>query len=315
MGGLNWIILVASFVTATLFVYGILHYVSSRRFIRARFRKTSNVGLPLYRQSDTSLKKRFLDWVSSFGKFAMTDSENTAKLRADLIQGGFRHPKGTAIFFGIQALGAVLLPLPVLLATAMHGAISFGKMMLCLILAGAGFYLPKIFLKFTIRGRHGRLDRALPDVLDLLIVCVEAGLSLQATLNRVADEVRNISLDMYQELHLTNAELRTGITREAALKNMGERTGVQSIKALVGMIVQSEKMGTSISQALRVHSNFLRVQRIQKAEEKAAKLAVKLLFPMFVFTFPAVFAVTVSPAIINLFHNQIFRSLSSGAGP
>ena len=135
---------------------------------------------------------------------------------------------------------------------------------------------------------------------------LEAGLSLQSTLNRVSDEVRPISMDLYHELHLTNAELRTGISRETALKNMGERTGVQSVNSLVGMMIQSEKMGTSMSQALRVHSSFLRVQRSQKAEAIAAKLPVKIMFPMMAFIFPAIFVVVLGPAAINLLHSCFF---------
>ena len=142
---------------------------------------------------------------------------------------------------------------------------------------------------------------------------LEAGLSLQSTLNRVSDEVRPISMDLYHELHLTNAELRTGITRETALRNMGERTGVQSVNSLVGMMIQSEKMGTSMSQALRVHSNFLRVQRSQKAEAIAAKLPVKIMFPMMAFIFPAIFVVVLGPAAINLLHSSFFSSMGGGA--
>jgi len=153
-----------------------------------------------------------------------------------------------------------------------------------------------------IRRRQERIDRSLPDVLDLLIVCVEGGLSLQSALHRVSDEVHNVSVDMYHELHLTNAELRTGISREMALKNLGERTGAQTVKSLVGIIIQSDKMGTSIAQALRVHSDFLRVQRGQKAEEKAGKLPVKIMIPLLLCIFPAIFIIIMGPAVINTMH-------------
>ncbi len=144
--------------------------------------------------------------------------------------------------------------------------------------------------------------------MDLLIVCMEAGLSLQATINRVADEVRPISVDLHNELTLLNAELRTGISRETALKNMAERTGVQNVNSLVGMMIQSDRMGTSISQALRVHSAFLRTQRAQKAEEQAAKLPVKIMFPMLMFIFPAVFIVVLGPAVIHIMQSGFFKN-------
>jgi tight adherence protein C len=308
MQGLNMLIWVVPFVTVVFFVYGILHYVNSRRMVRDRFKKpVATPSVPLYRQNEVSLSKRFLDWVSGFGKFAASDKSKTYQLRTDLIQGGFRNSKGTAIYFGFKALLAFCLPLPYLLFNVMHGKMASGNLAICLILAGLGFYLPQLLLKVAINRRKERIDKALPDVLDLLIVCMEAGLSLQATINRVSDEIRPISEDLYQELTLCNAELRTGITREAALKNFGERTGVQNVHALVGMMVQSDRMGTSLSQALRVHSSFLRVQRSQKAEEIAAKMPVKIMFPMLLFIFPAVFVVILGPAAIRLISSGAFK--------
>ncbi len=308
MQGLGWLIWVATFITATFFVYGVLHYTSSRRMVKDRFKKTSTVSaMPLYQRDGSNRMKRFLDWVSSFGKFAAKDKEETFKLKTALIQAGFRHPKGTAIYFGFKALGTIFLPLPYLLLNAMGGKLASGNLMVCVILAGLGFYAPQFILKMITSRRMDRIDKALPDVLDLLIVCMEAGLSLQATINRVADEVRPISVDLYNELNLTNAELRTGITRETALKNMGERTGVQNVNSLVGMMVQSDRMGTSISQALRVHSSFLRTQRSQKAEEQAAKLPVKIMFPMLLFIFPAVFIVVLGPAVIHIMESSFLK--------
>ncbi len=308
MMGFDWLIWLACFVTGTLFVYGVLHYAASRRLVRDRFKKTTVKAMPLYHGAgEDNWMKRFLEWVSSFGKFAAKDKEDTYKLRLALIQAGFRHPKGTAIFFGFQVLGAVLLPLPYLLINAMNGKMASGNLFACIMLAGGGFYLPKLILSVLSSRRKDRIDKALPDVLDLLIVCMEAGLSLQATINRVADEVRPISMDLHSELTLLNAELRTGITREMALKNLGERTGVQNVNSLCGMMIQSDRMGTSISQALRVHSAFLRTQRAQKAEEQAAKLPVKIMFPMLLFIFPAVFIVVLGPAVINIMHSGFFK--------
>ncbi len=309
MEGLDWLIWGGTFLAGTCLVYGILHYVGTRRLVKTRFRRVTEQAMPLYQGGNETVLKGLLDWVSSFGKFASSDKERTTKLRTALLQAGYRHPKGTAIFYGLQALGAFILPVPYLLFNAMKGTMTAGSLGVTLLLAGAGFYLPQYLLKFKTSRRRDGIDKALPDVLDLLIVLLEAGLSLQSTLNRVSDEVRPISMDLYQELHLTNAELRTGITRETALRNMGERTGVQSVNSLVGMMIQSEKMGTSMSQALRVHSNFLRVQRSQKAEAIAAKLPVKIMFPMMGFIFPAIFVVVLGPAAINLLHSSFFSSM------
>jgi tight adherence protein C len=311
MGDMSVVIGVASFLGVTFFIYGILHYAGNRKMLKDRFKKTAATTATLQPRSTESKMKSLLDWLSSFGQFGMKDTAETSKLRSTLIQAGYRHPKNTAIYYGIQAIGALLLPMPYLLANLVNGKMAAGKLVGVILLAGLGFYAPKFYLWFKVKARQESIGRALPDVLDLLIVCVEAGLSLQSTLNRITDEVRLISAEMYEELHLTNLELRTGITRETALKSLGERTGVQSVKALVGMMIQSERMGTSISQALRVHSDYLRVQRTQQAEEKAAKLAVKILFPMFLFIFPAVFCVVLGPAIINLMTNSAMKNMMS----
>ena len=312
MEGLDWLILVGTFLAGTCLAYGLLHYVGTRRLVKTRFKRVTEKAMPLLQGGNDTVMKSFLDWVSSFGKFAASDKEGASKLRATLLQAGFRHPKGTAIYYGLQALGAFILPVPYLLFNVMNGTMTSGSLGVLLLLAGVGFYLPRYILKFKTSRRQDGIDKALPDVLDLLIVLLEAGLSLQSTLNRVSDEVRPISMDLYHELHLTNAELRTGISRETALKNMGERTGVQSVNSLVGMMIQSEKMGTSMSQALRVHSSFLRVQRSQKAEAIAAKLPVKIMFPMMAFIFPAIFVVVLGPAAINLLHSSFFASMGGG---
>ena len=313
MAGFDWLIWTATFLAGTSLVYGLLHYFGDRRLVKSRFRKEPEAAMPLYHGGNYTWMRRLLDWISSFGKFAASDKERATKLRYALLQAGFRNPTGTAIFYGLQAIGAFCLPMPYLLINVMHGTMTSGNLAVTLLLGGTGFYLPQYILKFLTKRRQDRIDKALPDVLDLLIVLLEAGLSLQSTLNRVSDEVRSISPELYQELHLTNVELRTGITREMALKNMADRTGVQSVKSLTGMMIQSEKMGTSLSQALRVHSNFLRVQRAQKAEGIAAKMPVKIMFPMLLFIFPAIFIVVLGPAAINLLHSSLFSSMG-GAG-
>ena len=172
-------------------------------------------------------------------------------------------------------------------------------------LAALGYYLPKYILQKALKQRQNRIDRTLPDVLDLMIVAMEEGLSLQSTLNHVADEVKRISKDFHGEQRITNAELRTGIPRDNALKNMGERTGVQSVKSLIGLMIQSEKMGASISQSLRTHADFVRVQRAQKAEEMAAKLPIKIIFPTLLCMFPAIFIVILGPAAIQIYHTLL----------
>ena len=310
MNGLDLLGKVGTFICFSALFYGLMLYYQGRRAIRERLRGSAADGLPLLQRDGKqhTLMKQFLEWLSSFGKLTVKDQEEVSKSRAVLSHAGVRHPKGAAIFAGIRALTAIVLPLPYLMTMLMQGRLSTGVMVFGLLLAALGFYLPHYGLKYYIKRRQDRMDKALPDVLDLLIVCMEAGLSLQASINRLSDEIKPLSKDLYNELQLTNAELRTGIPRETAMKNLGERTGVQNIKSLVGLMIQSDKMGASIAQALRTHASFLRVQRAQKAEEKAAKLPVKILFPMLVFIFPAVFVVILGPAVIQILHSNILKN-------
>jgi tight adherence protein C len=309
MTGLILIMATASFATVALLTYGVLSYLNNRKVVRDRFKQGTTDSMPLiYRGETNSFKKQFLDWISSLGHYAVDEKKDDSKLRQTLIQAGFRHPKGPAIYFGIRFLAALLLPVIFLLGNVMNGAFTRQHLMICLMAAGAGFYGVPYLLRFITSRRQDGIDRALPDVLDLIIVCMEAGLSLQATINRVADEVKSISVELYKELQLLNAELRTGISREVALKNLGERTGVQNVKALVGLMIQSDRMGASIVQSLRTHAAFLRVQRSQRAEETAAKLPVKILFPLLLFIFPAIFVVVLGPAIIQITKSSLFAN-------
>jgi len=307
MAGLFWIIATASFATVAFLTYGVLSYLNNRKVVRDRFKQVSTDSMPLiYRGEGNSFKKQFLDWISSLGHFAVDEKKDDSQLRLNLVQAGFRHPKGLAIFFGIRFLLALLLPVIFLLANVINGSFTQKNLMVAILAAGSGFYIVPYLLKWITRRRQDRIDKALPDVLDLLIVCMEAGLSLQATINRVSDEIKNISIDIYKELQLLSAELRTGLSREIALKNLGERTGVQNVKALVGLMIQSDRMGASIVQSLRTHASFLRVQRSQRAEEKAAKLPVKILFPLLLFIFPAIFVVVLGPAAIQITKSSLF---------
>ncbi len=309
MSALVWLMLAAAFITFTALVYGILAYYQNRQKLKERIKGGQSHTMPIFRREEREnpVKKRIMEWVSRLGKWGVKDPGEASLMRSTLIQAGFRHPKASAIYFGLRALLAFFLPLPYLLTTVMQGkALSSSHLLIAFVLSAVGFYLPQYFLAVITRRRQEHIDKTLPDVLDLLIVCMEAGLAMQATFNRVADEIKPVSKELHKELLITNAELRTGIPREMALKNLGERTGVQSVKSLVGLMIQSDKMGASIAQSLRTHASFTRVQRAQKAEEIAAKLPVKILMPMILFIFPAIFIVVLGPAIITISRTPFF---------
>jgi tight adherence protein C len=169
-----------------------------------------------------------------------------------------------------------------------------------LLAATCGYYAPSIWLKLAISSRQDALNRAIPDALDLMVVCVEAGLGLDQAIGRVGDEVKRSHLELSEELNILSMELRTGITRQEALRNLAYRTDLEEVRNLVAILVQTDRFGTSIAQALRVHSDSMRTTRRLKAEEMAAKLPVKLLFPLIFFIFPSLFIVTIGPACIRM---------------
>jgi tight adherence protein C len=168
------------------------------------------------------------------------------------------------------------------------------------ILALAGMILPKLVLKSMARGRQHRLKLSLPDALDLMVVCVEAGMGLNQAIVKVAEELEKTHPEMSEELKLVNLEIRAGRTRTEALKNLGERTGVDDVISLAAMLIQTDKFGTSVAKSLRVHSDCLRTERIQRAEEAAAKTTIKLIFPLLLCIFPALLVVILGPAFMNL---------------
>jgi tight adherence protein C len=301
------IIMMACFSAVGLMIYGLFTYTSTRREMQERFAKSKAGLAPLVRRDSkgSNLKEQALDIISSFGKMTLGKDKEKPKisdLRLTLIQAGFRYTNAVAVFYGIKAISTIVLPLFYLAYVMGASKVSTINLSIAMAAAALGYYLPNYLLKRALNKRQDRIDRALPDVLDLMIVSMEAGLSLQSTLNHVAEEVLRISKDFYRELRITNAELRTGIPRDNALKNLGERTGVQSVKSLIALMIQSEKMGASIAQSLRTHADFVRVQRAQRAEELAAKMPIKIIFPTLLCIFPAIFIVILGPAAIQIYH-------------
>jgi tight adherence protein C len=166
--------------------------------------------------------------------------------------------------------------------------------------AGGGYYAPGFWLRSAIGRRKQTIMRALPDALDLMVVCVEAGLGLDQAINRVAEEIKFSHKELSEEFHLLGLELRAGVARTDALRNLSRRVDLEEIKSLIALLVQTDRFGTSIGQALRVHSEAMKVSRQMKAEERAAKLPVKLLFPLLFFIFPSLFIVIIGPAVIKV---------------
>ena len=223
------------------------------------------------------------------------------KMTLQLFRAGFRSPQAQPFFYATKSLLIFILPLAVLLATRFFPAIETqSALSYAVFAAGFGLVAPNFVLKKLVARRSKRLSRAFPDALDLLVVCVEAGLGLAAAIQRVADELAVSHPELAFELSTVNAEIRAGTAREKALKNLADRTGLKDIRGLVGLLVQTMRFGTSVSDALRVYSAEFRDIRMQKAEEEAAKMGTKLIFPLIFCMFPVFFIVAIGPAVINI---------------
>ncbi len=221
------------------------------------------------------------------------------KTRLRLIQAGFRSTIAFHNFIALKIVFLVLFP-SIYLASRFFYSFSLQVLLFVLLLAVIGFGLPDLVLGYLIRGRQGRIIRALPDALDLMVICVEAGLGLDMTFKRVGDEIRPICSDLSDEFNLTNLEIRAGKDRSDCFKNMALRTGVSEVGNLMTILIQTNRFGTSLAKALRVHSDAMRIKRRQIAEETAAKSTVKLIFPLVCFIFPAIFVVLVGPGVIRI---------------
>ncbi len=207
---------------------------------------------------------------------------------------GYRDESAVKVFYGFK----LVTPLVLAAIALVTGLAHFGPFFVYLMALGVGFLAPDFWLGKKIKKRQKKINRGLPDVLDLLVICMEAGLSLDQATSRTAQELKGSLPELCDELNIVVLEQHAGRGRADAWKNMAERTGVESVRNLVSMLVQTEQFGTSIAKMLRVHSDSLRTQRVQMIEEMASKTSVKLVFPLVLFIFPALFLVTLGPAAI-----------------
>ena len=235
-----------------------------------------------------------VDALKRIGSVAPKSPSEMGKLQQRLVAAGFRGREAIVVFFGIR-LGVALLFFA-LFATPVFRR---PDLITALCACGLGYVLPGMVLARLAKRRQHRIRLGLPDVLDLLVVSVEAGLGLDQAIQRVSDELAFAHPDLSDELRLINLELRAGKARSEALHNLAERTGIDDITSLVAMLVQTDKFGTSVAQSLRVHSDTLRTKRRQRAEEAAAKTGVKMVFPLVFCIFPAIWIVTIGPAAIK----------------
>jgi tight adherence protein C len=243
---------------------------------------------------DPGYDRVMIDTLKKFGAMAPQSRSEMGKLQQRLVTAGYRNHEAIAVFFGIRL--ACALAVFFLLATPIIMKPNLG---MALVGCALGYLLPSMALGRIAKRRQHRIRLGLPDALDLLVVSVEAGLGLDQAIQRVGAELDFAHPELSEELRLINLELRAGKARADALHNLAERTGVDDIVSLVAMLVQTDKFGTSVAQSLRVHSETVRTKRRQRAEEAAAKTGVKMVFPLVFCIFPAIWVVTIGPAIIK----------------
>jgi tight adherence protein C len=253
--------------------------------------------LTLSRDEAINKQPRFQSLVGvlrRLGEKAPKSPKEMGNLRLRLVQAGFRRDEALTIFFGIRVAFALLL-----FSVFATGMFARPNILLALAAFGLGYILPGMVLARLAKRRAHRIRLSLADALDLLVVSVEAGLGLDAALTRVGQELAFAYPELSDELRLINLELRAGKPRAEALRNLADRTGVDDLSSLVTMLIQTDKFGTSVAQSLRVYSDTLRTKRRQRAEEAAAKTGVKMVFPLVVCIFPAIWIVTIGPAAIK----------------
>src|SRR3990172_7076919 len=241
----------------------------------------------------------FVEILAALGGF-MPTGESSETLRSGLERAGIRAPRAGLIFIGSKIVLAAVCAVG-WIGVNWYLARPLGSIAFQAAIAGVvGFYLPTLWLYLRGEARKSSLVQALPDALDLLVVCVEAGLGLNAAIERVGQEIAIASPALSDELLLSNQEIRTGVARPDALRRLARRTGVQDIYSLTAMLIQADKLGTSIAQSLRAHAESMRTKRRQRAEQAARKAGIKLAFPLVFLIFPALLVVILGPAAIQL---------------
>jgi tight adherence protein C len=264
--------------------------------VASRLSRTLKVAVPVQESGfREKQEKRLKDALAFVGKLVSGNTESTQS-HITMLRAGFRRPEAGLAITGVRILLPVLL-----VAAAYFSGVYRGRAVLVFAFALLlGYMVPEFWLVREIRARQRRLRVALPDGLDLLVICVEAGLGLDQALLRVSQELHRVHRDLSDELQLVSTEMRLGKTRTDALRELGRRTGLEDIKGLVTMVIQTERFGTSIAQSLRAFSEDLRTKRRQRAEEMAAKISIKMVPVLVFFIFPALMIVVLGPAIVTI---------------
>jgi len=291
-------------ITIVLFLAlaGALILIGARFWVRpkAAIERVTGVEAAVPQRAPAHPSLILRELVAKLGSMLPASPKDVTLIQRRLIRAGFRSPGALKNFYGAKLMLGVLLPLLAGAAAAKSSAGADTKLMLVAASAAAGFFGPNEYVRRAAARRQKEIRRGLPNALDLLVVCVESGLGLDQAIMQTAKELEHAHPEISEEFALANLELKAGKRRMEALRNLADRTAVDELKKLVAVLIQADRFGTGVAQSLRAHSDFMRVQARQQAEEKAAKLGVKLVFPIFFCILPSLFVVTVGPIVVRV---------------
>jgi len=301
----QFVVLALIFVAAFGTVFGVLYVFSPNR-LRGRAEQIAGqagqIGADPGKQN--ALLEKLVQWAQPVSRLSLPkEGWEGSQLRVRFMNAGWRNARAAPLYFAAKTVLAVALPMIGLLAAAGRPGLQEQNTMFALlaVLGAIGYYLPNVVLARKVAQRQRTVFEEFPDVIDLLTVCVEAGLGLDAALMRVADELALRCPVLADELQLMLLELRSGFSKEKALSNLSLRTGVEDVDKFASMLIQADRFGTSLGESLRVLSDMLRTKRRMRAEEQAAKIALKLLFPLIFTIFPSLLLVLLGPAFIQIY--------------
>ncbi len=298
-----------TFASILLLYLGFYFYYQTRQMRKEIIKRIEEAGDPTAvteneKKSYPLSTDKILPYIEKFGRVLKPPGkEDPSSLRLLFWKAGYRRENAPVIFFGLKGVLAIACIACALIYRFMVPIdlppIRF--MAVCVICAVIGFFLPNLWLKLKTLHRKEKIQQGLPDALDLMVVCVEAGTGLDAAITRIGDEMQLENKILSEEFKLLSLELRAGKARKDALKNFARRADTDDANNLVSLLIQTERFGTSIAQALRVHADFMRVKRYQRAEEIAAKMPLKMIFPLVLFIFPLFLLIAAGPAVIGIF--------------
>ena len=300
------IIAISTFVCITLVMMGVYWVLyrpqsaATERLRRMGGKSDSQQPIAVMTPTDSAASELAQRLATPLNRLLPASATEAKKLQKQLMHAGFRSAEAPLIYRAIQLASMAGFPLMVALTCAILARPLAGALVWIILGFCVGFFLPRFILNKAISSRQRELRWGLADALDLMVVCVEAGLGLNAAMLKVSSELKDVHIDIATEFELANLEIRVGRERDEALRNLAERTGVDDLRSLVAMLIQTDKFGTSIAKALRVFSDSLRTKRRQRAEQEAQKAAVKLLLPLACFLFPTLFIAILGPAALNL---------------